>query len=718
MLNSARTACNLLERYPEIFISRGEAWFYEIVEKCDPKLFRRIRSLIDAGRWEMVGGWYVQPDCNAPTPEIFRKHGEIAMRYFREHLGVAVQTGYNVDSFGHAATLPDFYSEIGIKQYVFMRPRDYEKALPARNFLWESPSGNRLQCFRLWNDYAYNGGLERMIWQVPRHYDTELGISMVLVGFGDHGGGPLLPEIEWLRSHLNYCPEIQLEFSTTARYFDEVRSLGKSLPIVKDELQYHAIGCYSVIGKIKREVKTSATRLEQAEDFQNLHPECFEPGDAALREEGWKKTLFASFHDVLSGSAIRSAYAAVFDDLGFARSVAENQLELAIRKRNSKLPDFPVQRLIFDNLSDRPWKGIYECEPWVAWERWKKSYQIALTTLDGQELPLQRLHPECALEDNLLRIAFPLEVPPHGRTILSLPFRDSVASPGSVHRAGEDVIANQTTRIQVTRNGLSSLLCNDREFLGGALAFEAVRDSSDTWGHSIMSFDEPVLHRFKLDSEGWVTESEGSLMTRFSATFAAPEGKIRCSVTLRDGEPEVEIRLRVCWFAEAEILRLSIKPAFKAISRLDGIPGGVLARPLSGQEYPIQNFLSISGEDGATLAVAAKDVTSASVLPDGTIRFTLLRSPLYAWDENQPVVLHQSFPFTDQGETEFTLKLAGLDQPGQAAINELIHRLMTDSIAFSETTKGFVNPYQLKPQEDPEFKLHFQQWAERNGETI
>ena len=717
VINSARTACNLLDRYPEIFITRGEAWFYEIVEKCDPALFKRIRNFIDAGRWEVVGGWYVQPDCNMPTPSIFRKHCEIGARYFREHLGVTVKTGYNVDSFGHAATLPDFYTEAGIGQYVMMRPRDYEKTLPARNFLWESPNGNQLQVFRLWNEYTFNASMERMIWQVPRHYDENLGITMALIGFGDHGGGPLVPEIEWLRTHLNYSEDIQLEFSTTERYFDAVRALKQPLPVVRDELQYHAIGCYSVVGKIKREVKSAASLLEQADGCQKRNPELFEPGDAAIRENGWKKILFASFHDVLSGSAVRSSYGQVYDDLGFARSAAENQLELAIRRENRKLPDFPVQRLIFDNFSDRPWKGIFECEPWVGWERWNKKYQVALTTLEGKEIPLQRLPSEAAMED-ILRIAFPLEIPANGRTVLAFPFRKSEAESGSVGMRGKNSISNQITTVRTTRRGLASLVCRGKEFLGAALKLEAVRDSTDTWGHGVNKLDEAVLHRFELDPNGWFTEFEGNLMTRLSATFAAPEGTVRCSVTLKDGELEAEIFLRIHWFAEAELLRLSVKPGFKAVSRRDGIPGGAISRPLSKQEFPIQDFTSVTGENGETLVVASRELNSVSVRPDGTIQLTLLRSPLYAWDEDHKIIPRNGYPYTDQGETEITLKLAGFEQYDEEAVRDLVGRLETDSIHFSETTKGFQNPYQLKAQDDPNFRENFRKWADRVGEKI
>ena len=87
VLGTARTACDLLDQYPRLIITRGEMWFYENVEKCDPALFERIRRHVATGRWRIVGGWYVQPDCNLTGEHAFAKHHEFGSRYFREKFG-------------------------------------------------------------------------------------------------------------------------------------------------------------------------------------------------------------------------------------------------------------------------------------------------------------------------------------------------------------------------------------------------------------------------------------------------------------------------------------------------------------------------------------------------------------------------------------------------------------------------------------------------------
>lgn len=80
VISTARTACDLLDLYPEIHLTRGEAWFYETVEQHDPATFSRLRNHIAGGRLHVVGSWYVQPDCNLASPESYRMHGEMPAR--------------------------------------------------------------------------------------------------------------------------------------------------------------------------------------------------------------------------------------------------------------------------------------------------------------------------------------------------------------------------------------------------------------------------------------------------------------------------------------------------------------------------------------------------------------------------------------------------------------------------------------------------------------
>src|SRR3546814_17239276 len=82
---------------------------------------------VATGRWEITGGWWIQPDCNLPSGNGLRKQIEIGKSYFESRFGQFPRTAYNVDSFGHAAALPRLLSKIGrascrdrVCQYVWI----------------------------------------------------------------------------------------------------------------------------------------------------------------------------------------------------------------------------------------------------------------------------------------------------------------------------------------------------------------------------------------------------------------------------------------------------------------------------------------------------------------------------------------------------------------------------------------------------------------------
>ena len=98
------SAVELAEEYDYIFC-HNEALLYEYVEQYDPELFKRIQGLVRAGKWHIMGGWYVQPDCNIPSGEGFVRQIESGLAYFKEKFGQRPTVAVNFDSFGHTQGL-------------------------------------------------------------------------------------------------------------------------------------------------------------------------------------------------------------------------------------------------------------------------------------------------------------------------------------------------------------------------------------------------------------------------------------------------------------------------------------------------------------------------------------------------------------------------------------------------------------------------------------
>ena len=73
-LTTFRSALDRMNETPGFCYSHSSAAHYAWVERTDPKMFEEIRQRVREGRWEVVGGWPVEPDCNIPSTESFVRH--------------------------------------------------------------------------------------------------------------------------------------------------------------------------------------------------------------------------------------------------------------------------------------------------------------------------------------------------------------------------------------------------------------------------------------------------------------------------------------------------------------------------------------------------------------------------------------------------------------------------------------------------------------------
>lgn len=162
VLTTFRSALDRMNETPDFCFSASSSAHYCWAERADPRMFAEIQERIRQGRWEVVGGWPVEPDCNIPATESFVRHSLYGKEYCQRRLGVDVKIGLNPDSFGHAAGLPAILKHAGYGYYVFMRPNreEYQANLPLL-FWWEGADGSRVLTLRIWRHYDAGANLVR-----------------------------------------------------------------------------------------------------------------------------------------------------------------------------------------------------------------------------------------------------------------------------------------------------------------------------------------------------------------------------------------------------------------------------------------------------------------------------------------------------------------------------------------------------------------------------
>ncbi len=138
-------ALQMMREYPAYTFSQSTAQYYEWMEQKFPSLFAEIQKRVKEGRWELVGGMWVEPDLNMPAGESQVRQLLLGKRYFQQKFGVDIKVGWNPDSFGYNWQLPQIYKKSGIDYFLTQKLRYNDtNQLPLKLFWWQSPDGSRV----------------------------------------------------------------------------------------------------------------------------------------------------------------------------------------------------------------------------------------------------------------------------------------------------------------------------------------------------------------------------------------------------------------------------------------------------------------------------------------------------------------------------------------------------------------------------------------------
>src|ERR1700722_11097935 len=318
--NTFQSVLDLMREYPDFKFTMSSARTYEWMQEKYPDLFEQIRQRVKEGRWEVIGGMWVEPDLNMPDGESLVRQILVGKRYFQKNFGADIKIGWNPDSFGYNWQLPQIYKKSGIDYFVTSKllwATDYTK-FPYRLFWWEAPDGSRLLTYfphEYANQFEPQQIAQDLSFYAPSIYGNKFNDSpqmLYLYGIGDHGGGPtrtMLDQANRLRDPNTVFPKI--DFSTAKDFFADLNQELPSLkvPTWKDELyfEYHR-GVYTSQADIKQRIRHDEELMLDAEKYASLASLFGRPYAQDQFELAWKNLLFDHFHDVMPGSGIAVNY--------------------------------------------------------------------------------------------------------------------------------------------------------------------------------------------------------------------------------------------------------------------------------------------------------------------------------------------------------------------------------------------------------------------------
>jgi alpha-mannosidase len=648
VLNTFRSALNRMNENPDFCYSHSSSQHYRWAQQADPQMFAEMQQRIREGRWEVVGGWPVEPDCNIPAAESFVRHCLYGKEYCRQTLGVDVNIGFNPDSFGHAAGLPLILKRAGYDFYVFMRPQEQEMNLPLL-FWWESADGSRVLALRIYKEY--DGKAENIRSAVQSDFPPGIDHAAFFLGVGDHGGAVTAEQVREVVKMQSDTSLPEIRFSTLRDFFAAVRrSPGfASLPVVRRDLQHHSRGCYSADGDEKALNRRAERWMVESEGISliaNLTAGHRYP--AQEYAESWWKILFCQFHDMLAGTSLYADYQDVRDSVGYACETALTARVSALERMARQVDTRGVKESAVFLFNPLPWKRTALVEIHAEENPENTGTITHLTAEDGSAIPLQWRPPD-SMTNSMPRLTAWVELPPCGYKVLEL----------AHGTAPQGLPFSDVFSVSETGFGLGSLKAGDgTELLAANAGLVAISDTADTWAHDVKQFRQemgrPTLLSAQVVEDGPVTR-----VTRHRAQWM--DSEIILDMAQFAGIDAVELRFVIDWRERQQMLKLEIPTALSQPRLFAKVPGEILERSVNGEEEPYQDWAAVQGEingDPYTVALINAQTYSYDCL-NHLFRTVLIRSAPFARHRPWPVTWNDTNAWQDQGRQERRFWLLG-----------------------------------------------------------
>lgn len=311
------TMLRLMEQYPDFIFSQSQAVTYEEMKQNFPALFEQVKARIQEGRWEYIGGMWVEPDCNLISGESFTRQFLHGVRYAEENFGITPKTCWLPDVFGNSYAMPQIMKQTGMEYFVTHKMGIWNDTNPwmYNSFWWEGPDGSRV--FSIVPPTHFIGTVEadslKMNWQ--KYTDkTTIGESMYCYGWGDGGGGADTEMLEYAKRYRKFpgLPETQMSTIEDSLGRMKAKATDRNIPVWKDELylEEHR-GVHTTKALLKKRNRQSENLYRQAELYASIASLYGYEYPLARLNEGWQMILTNQFHDALPGSHITQ----VFHDL-------------------------------------------------------------------------------------------------------------------------------------------------------------------------------------------------------------------------------------------------------------------------------------------------------------------------------------------------------------------------------------------------------------------
>lgn len=650
------TMSTLLDRHPGFTYAQSQPQAYAYVKQYYPELYGRVKAHIASGRWEIVGGMWVEPDLNIPSGESLVRQLIHGMRFYREEFGVKPRIEWLPDTFGYCASLPQLLRKAGLDYFMTTKMGwNDTNVFPHDLFHWRGIDGSSVLSYVCHGINEYTHPLE-----VKKHWDSYKQKAahpeqMLLYGHGDGGGGVTREMIGYVSRSEDLPGLPGCVFSSAHDFFDGIAERKPKLPVWQGDmyLELHR-GTYTTHAANKRLNRQAETLYREAEIWDTLAArqglQASGAGKGGVLEEGWKKLLFNQFHDIIPGTSIPDVYVKSLADyreilaLGEkALSSAFSNLERAVDTRGEGVPILLWNSFSWDRSGtvliggERDWRGL------------------GVYDEEGRELPS-----DLVSENGIVKgLALHAEnVPQMGyRAVWLRPAARSDAASPELERpfAGEWETAYYRA-VWNDKGQIVSLLDKqaDREVIAAGEAgneFQLFHDRPLLWDAWDIDpeFENQPAGEAKLLSGG--TVRRGAVRDVITLEWTLSNSVIAQDIIFYHYHGRIDFATRVDWREDHKLLKVSFPVEVLSSSATFEIPFGSIERPTHANTSWESAQFEVCGHRWADLSEGGYGVALLNDCKYGydvkgnRLRLSLLRAP--KWPD----------PGADRGKHEFTYSL-------------------------------------------------------------
>ncbi|SMY07277.1 alpha-mannosidase [Flavimaricola marinus] len=327
MARSIATALTLMEEYPDYQFMYNQGYLLDTLEQDYPSLFDGIVAQQKAGRFEIEGALWLEPDANMTGGESLVRQILRGVRYHQQTFGVTPKIVWLPDTFGYSAALPQIMKLAGLEVFVThkMSWNDTNR-MPFETFFWQGIDGTKVPTYFLTTQpmesttigttYCPDLKASHVMGAWRRYAQKATQDEVFLVyGHGDGGGGPtreMLEHIARMERGIPGCPRVTHDHM--GPYFDRLLAKMRDAPadyptwVGELYLEFHR-GTFTSVAEVKRNNRKAEMTLRELEALAVLaQVQRGHPYPRAELGALWDIALLNQFHDILPGSSIKEVY--------------------------------------------------------------------------------------------------------------------------------------------------------------------------------------------------------------------------------------------------------------------------------------------------------------------------------------------------------------------------------------------------------------------------